>query len=260
MLRSTLFTALVASALPAVAAAQPVSLTDEVEVGADRLELGPQVGAAFIGLHGDVTASIPGAGVEGQNVPLESALGLVAGGFVELGITAQLGLRVEGYYARERATANLPVGNGGPFGGGAGVSIAYLRAAVEVPVLAVWRIPYDAEFVPRVFGGPYLGIGVGGSVDAEASIPDPEMMGNDLAFDDRADLGDDADSLQVGVVVGASMSFPLPLGELVGQVRYHAAITPVVGEHELQLMGGAATVSGESLRDRGLVLILGWQL
>jgi hypothetical protein len=263
MLRSTPLICLVAFAVPAATAAEPVALADEVEVEVEveRLVLGVEVGTAFMGLHGDVTVSIPGAGVTGQPVPLEAAAGLVAGGFVELGITGAIGVRVEGHYARARTTASLPLGaGGGPFGGDGGGSVEYLRSTVEVPILGVWRIPYDGAFVPRLFAGPQLGFTLGGSIGAEASIPDPEMMGNDVMLDASADLGDDTDSLQLGVILGASMTFPLEVGHLVAQVRYHTGVTPAVGEHEVQLMGGAATIIGQKLRDRGLVLLLGYQL
>lgn len=261
MLRSTLLIALVAVALPAAAAAQPVSLTDEARVGADRLEIGAGVGAVFMGLHGDVTAEVAATGGEARPVPLQTAGGFLAGGFVELGLTEHLALRVEGYYAWERTEADVSLGAGGiPITGQSGISIEYVRSTVEIPVLAVWRIAYDGEFVPRVFAGPYLGIGLGGSVEGQADITDPMMMGNDIMFDASGDLGDDIERVQVGVVGGGSMTFPLPVGELVAQVRYHAGITSAVSEHEVQLMGGAATVRGESLRDRGLVLIAGWQL
>jgi hypothetical protein len=261
MLRSALLIALVAASVPAVAAAEPSELTDQTRVGADRLELGAVVGASFMGLHGEVTAQVAATGGESRPVPLQTAGGFLAGGFVELGLTEHLALRVEGYYAWERAAADVSLGAGGvPFTGASGISIEYLRSSVEIPVLAVWRIAYDGRFVPRLFAGPYLGLGLSGSVAGQADIVDPMMMGNDVMFDASGDLDDDIERVQVGVAGGGSMTFPIGVGELVAQVRYHAGITTAVSAHEVQLMGGAATVSGEELRDRGLVLILGYQL
>ena len=95
---------------------------------------------------------------------------------------------------------------------------------LQVPVLAQMDIPYDDRFRPHVLAGVGIGYLISSSSSGEGSIVDAETFDNLGTVMGEGDQQDAAKGLDLSVIVGAGMVFPLGRGGLELGVRYELGV------------------------------------
>jgi hypothetical protein len=136
------------------------------------------------GLKGGVNFANLQVSEDPDEIPFDSRVGLVAGGFVTWTIGDRFSIQPEGLFSQKGAKFTVE-------GTEATVAIDY----VEVPVLIRFSAPASDQTSIHVFAGPSLGFKARAKGTAE---------GTDVS-DEEADLSDQVESVDVGLVVGAGI-------------------------------------------------------
>ncbi len=248
---------LIATAAPATAAPHRTSLETE-STSQPRLTAGVLASVNFSGLAGE-TELIAGSGTDEQRFMPSAATTLrwSAGGFIAAALTAHLGVRVEVRYSQRGGVAEQSLGGG--FGSGDGFELDYDLRYVEVPVLATVSLPYDGGFGYQLFAGPSVGYLLAAELIGEGSAALP---GTTERFELTAteDLTDAAETIELAAVLGGAARFPLPRGTLVLDVRYYYGVRAVIDTARFEPVRGLVAVEVDELRNRGLMLSLGFEL
>ncbi len=225
--------AAMAAACAIVCAAAPAA-ADTSRAQRRAITAGPVVALHVASMSGDATLA---AG----DVTLDAAprgrdrFGI--GGFAALRLTDMFDLRVEVLYS-QRGSRN---GGSGP-AGEASYEIRYSVDGIAVPILAAYHIPYDGDFSPRVLAGAELMFPLDSKLDADATF-------EDLTFDETTDMKDDTTSVDLALVVGGGMGFPVAGRHVVIDLRYALGLTSTVDEHTLSPIP-TTTYESSSLRSQ----------
>lgn len=241
-------------AAPLLAAAQPGAVAPTPQ---RRLSGGLVLGASFANFGGDEVAPVgPDVTIEANLEPSEK---LLAGGFVTIMLSPRYALEVQALYSERGGQGSFVVPT--PSGTVVSASLDHMLRYVQIPVLARLYIEYDADITPYLFAGPALAVLIGSAADGQAAELDAggqPVMSTDIS----ADIGDVSERLDLSLIAGAGIGFPLSRGRLLLSVRYELGVTTAMdGTFTLEMEGGGGTpLEARSLRNRGLSLLLGYQL
>lgn len=269
-------------ASPAASASSASSANSASPVRPRRIRAGLLLGAHFADFGGSerqrLLAEVPDFG-------LETRERVAVGGFLTISIRPKWSLRVEALVAMKGARSNdaLPFLADDPNDPlcmtdppdpgcsttqfAAQYNIDHVLRYLEVPILAQYDIYYDGAITPYVFAGPAVRLLWATAVDGDGQIVDAtgRTTGTLTA---SSNLDDVSETLDIAVMAGAGIEFPLRRGALVITARYEVGLLQAIdGEFTLLLdMEGEPPIplsvvplEAKSLRNRGFSLMAGYR-
>ena len=233
------------------------------------------VGAHFADFGGNERQTLLADAPESS---LETQEHVTVGGFLALSFRDRWDLKLEVLFATKGAHAvdNLVLPNpdapdsgcsSNPPDEGCTILVPYeldhILRYIEVPILLQYNLEYDGVIVPHIFVGPTLAFLLDTELKGDGQIVQGSgMQTGTVAL--SGDIDDVSRSIQIAVVAGAGVEFPLPYGSLVLNIRYEQAIRRAMNGQfdvsatvngEPMLPTDTVPVRSESLRNRGFSLM-----
>ena len=236
IVRSLCFHLLLALALPSVAVADDPRHADSER----RWNAGVLLGANISNAFGDECTldcdlDLAPLGIEGFDpvATLRTSDHLTYGAFLTYRLRERYGLRVEARLSTKGVKAQhaAPVllfdtvdGMDVPRFAIISYTLEHDMRYLQVPVMVQMEIPYDDRFKPHVMAG--LGVGYLWAADSsgEGNIVDAESFSTIGTITGEGETSDIAGALDLSVIVGADMVFPLARGSLELGVRYELSV------------------------------------
>jgi hypothetical protein len=222
------------------------------------------LGANFSDFGGseDLEVAI-GAASFGAGTNLGTSEKFAAGGFVSYAWNTCWSLRAEALLSTRgaRASGNLLIEGAAqaiPF------SVQHTLRYVQVPLLLQRNIAYDGRIVPRLYAGPSIAVMLTSRAEGETVVAD--AMDNISTVTAGSDIEDVSGRIDVGAMIGAGIGFPAWRGRLLVEARYEMFVTRAVhGRYSLPIgeyfgPGVEVSMNARSLRNRGLSLLIGFEL
>jgi len=166
------------------------------------------VGAEALGLTGKgIKLGLNMATVSGNDVPdgVEMKIGLSAGGFLVWSLNDAMAIQPELLFSQKGAGYDYSVETS--------LNANYL----EIPVLFKWMPAMEGAVKPNLVIGPGLGILMSAEIDADG---------------DTTDVKDDANTMDVGLILGVGADYALTQGKVTVDLRYEMGLTDTVKDND----------------------------
>jgi hypothetical protein len=185
---------------------------------------------------------------------------IAAGGFVSYAFGPSWSLRIEALYQARGARASGALLIPGPQPVSITFAVDHTMRYVQVPIVLQRSISYDGHIVPRVYAGASIGVMLTSRFEGEAVVPN--AMGTTTTYSGEADIEDVSGRIDLGALVGAGIGFPAWHGRLLVDARFEMFVTRAVdGRYTITIDDlGDAVMDARSLRNRGLSLLVGFEL
>jgi len=198
------------------------------------LSIGGHAGGNFATFQGDTDEFTTGLGevFNTGRSDLGRRTAFRIGVFLEIPLTDVVGLRPEVLYTQKGATLDgsatqVVVGEEFEVEFEGTFRFDYL----QIPVLAVVKIPTEGSFTPRLFVGPAVGFNVSAEGEAESTVTGPDTRRTDTITEEA-----DVEDVDLGGVIGGERGYALANGHTIAlDLRYNPIFNTVNPDGEFDV-------------------------